>query len=190
MSPRISITLLLSAALLDGCQSNFPTVKTIPNFATVDSHRKIYRGGEPLTKDGWDYLKRLGVHTVVKLNTDRESLDEGAKRLHFKVVSLPIDQKAQTHGPIDPSTIRAAVSKMAHGAVFVHCGSDVRSRPNSLYALFDLQGGQDRTSLVVGSYRVGVDHWKKEAARAEMKLFHFHALLLPGLAHYWRDEVE
>src|SRR6185437_4086622 len=99
----------------------------------------------------------------------------------------PITEKEQTSGPVDPGKIRKAVREMSRGAVFVHCGSDARSQPNSFAALSDTQGGQDRTGLVVGSYRVWVDHWKKDRARCEMKSFHFHALLLPGLARFWRD---
>src|SRR5947207_10105633 len=192
MRPRIpSAALALSLALLAGCQSLHPTRHTIPNFAAVNERHKVYRGGEPLAPEGWDYVKSLGVRTVIKLNTETESTDAGAKARGLTVVPLPITARQQRTGSPDFSeTIERAVNEMRRGSVFVHCGSDSRSKPNSLHALFDLQGGQDRTGLVVGCYRVRVEHQKKVVARAEMKSFHFHALLLPGLAKYWRDKVK
>lgn len=192
MRPRIlSVSLALSFALLSGCHSLYPTRHTIPNFAAVNERHKIYRGGEPLEPQGWDYLKSLGVRTVVKLNTEAESIDAGANARRLTVVSLPITTCQQRTGAPDFSkTIERAVGEMRRGSVFVHCGSDSRSHPNSLAALFDFQGGQDRTGLVIGCYRVRVEHQKKAVARAEMKSFRFHALLLPGLANFWRDKVK
>jgi protein tyrosine/serine phosphatase len=189
MLPWMLIALLVSSVALIGCQSNYPTRHTIPNFGVVDKDRNIYRGGEPLTRDGWIYLREQGVRTVLKLNTEDESRDCGAEAIHLRVIHLPITQEEQTSGSPNPCTIKKAVQEMSRGGIFVHCGSDSRSQPDSLAKLFDCQGGQDRTGLVVGSYRVWVEHVKKEEARAEMKSFHFHALILPGLARFWRDEV-
>jgi hypothetical protein len=183
--------LALTLTLLAACQSLHPPVKGIPNFAAVDASRKIYRGGEPLSLDSWRYIKSLGVRTVVKLNTEDESKDYGASKVGLTVVRLQIDRHEQWAGsPKLDGTIHCAVSNMSRGAVFVHCGSDSRSKPDSFDALFDTQGGQDRTGLVVGCYRVWVQHQSKAVARAEMKSFRFHALLLPGLANYWRDNVK
>lgn len=178
----------LLCALLSGCASQHPTRYTIPNFDTVNEGRKIYRGGEP-GEEGWRHLKSLGVTTVVKLNTEDESCDDGATRNGMKIIRQPITTGQQIFGSPDSKTIRSAVKAMRRGSVFVHCGSESRSKPHSFWALFDIQGGQDRTGLVVGCYRVWVEHQKKAKARAEMKSFHFHALLLPGLRNFWRDKV-
>lgn len=186
----MSIALIVSSVTLSGCQSNYPTRHTIPNFAVVDKQRKIFRGGEPLTREGWAFLRNQGVRTVLKLNTEAESDDWGAQAIQLKVIDLQITQGEQTSGIPNPCTIKKAVHEMSRGAVFVHCGSEARSQPHSLARLFDCQGGQDRTGLVVGCYRVWVEHWEKEEARAEMKSFHFHALILPGLARFWRDKVQ
>jgi len=185
-----SITLALAFAFFSACQSSHPTVHGIPNFGTVSSSHKIYRGGEPLTAESWVFLQRLGVCTVVKLNSEKESHDDGATALHMKVVRLPITPGEQLIGSPDVrKKIESAVGVMRRGAVFVHCGSDGRSKPNSFGELTDTQGGQDRTGLVVGCYRVWAEHRTKTYARREMKSFHFHALLLPGLAGFWRDQV-
>jgi len=188
MHPRtFSLFLALSCALLSGCVSQYRTRYTIPNFAAVNEGRKIYRGGEP-GEEGWDHLKSLGVHTVVKLNTDDESHDAGATRNRMKIIRQPITTCQQIFGSPDSKTIHTAVEAMRRGSVFVHCGSDSRSK-SWFAALSDTQGGQDRTGLVVGCYRVWVEHQRKAKARAEMKSFHFHALLLPGLRNFWRDNV-
>jgi hypothetical protein len=185
-----SISLALAFAFFSACQSSHPPVHGIPNFGTVSPRHKIYRGGEPPTAESWAFLQSLGVHTVVKLNTEKESHDCGAMALHMKVIRRPINDQQQFLGSPDFSkTIDCAVGVMRRGGVFVHCGSDGRSKPNSFGALTDTQGGQDRTGLVVGCYRVRVEHWKKAKARNEMKSFHFHAMLLPGLARFWRDQV-
>jgi len=183
-------TLVVLGPLFSSCQSLHPTVHTIPNFDTVNARRKVFRGGQPLTAEGWAYLRHLGVRTVIKLNTESESTEAGALSQHLAVLRLPITQHQQFTGRPDfAPTVGAAVRRMSQGAVFVHCGSDLRSRPGSLPSLTDSQGGQDRTSLVVGCYRVWVEHRKKSEARAEMKSFRFHSLLLPGLARFWRDRV-
>src|SRR5438105_455883 len=102
MHRRIStMTLALAFALLSACQSSHPTVHGIPNFGTVSSSHKIYRGGEPLTKDGWDFLHRRGVRTVVKLNSEKESHDCGATALHMNVIRLPITLGEQLIGSPD-----------------------------------------------------------------------------------------
>jgi protein tyrosine/serine phosphatase len=191
MFPRILFaTVVIFGPLFSSCQSLHPTVHSIPNFATVDARRKVFRGGQPLTADGWMYLKRLGVTTVIKLNTESEATDAGARAQRLAVVRLPITQHQQFIGRPDfAPTVAAAVRRMSQGAVFVHCGSDRRSEPGSLPSFTDSQGGQDRTSLVVGCYRVWVEHRKKSEARAEMKSFRFHGVFLPGLARFWRDRV-
>src|SRR5438093_5875919 len=129
----------LSLALLTGCRSLHPTVCTIPNFGVVNQEAKIYRGGEPIAPEGWDHLKRLGVQTVLKLNTESESADDGAETNGLTVVRLPISKLEQTLGSPKVATIKWAVDVMSHGAVFVHCGSEARSKPHSLAAMLDSQ---------------------------------------------------
>ena len=179
----------LANGLLGGCCSTHPTVHTIPNFAVVNGETKVYRGGEPVTGEAWAYLKSLGVRTVVKLNEESESKDTGAAVIGLRVVRLPISTVEQTIGSPNVATIRRAVDEMSHGAVFVHCGSNSRSNPHSFAAKTHSQGGQDRTGLVVATYRVWVQRWTKQDAHAEMMSFGFHPML-PGLANFWRDEVK
>ena len=180
---------VLGIGLLGGCCSTHPTVHAIPNFAVVNGETKVYRGGEPTTGEAWAYLKSLGVRTVVKLNEESESKDAGAEVIGLRVVRLPISTVEQTIGSPKLDTIRSAVDEMSRGAVFVHCGSDSRSNPHSFAAKTHSQGGQDRTGLVVATYRVWVQRWTKEDAHTEMISFGFHPML-PGLANFWRDEVK
>ena len=62
-------------------------------------------------------------------------------------------------------------------------------KPASWAAKLGTQGGQDRTGLIVGAYRVWVQHWTKADAQREMMQRGFHPTL-PGLANFWRDEVK
>src|SRR5438045_5515492 len=96
-----SITLAMAFALFGACQSSHPTVCGIPNFDTVSQRHKIYRGGEPLNAKSWAFLQSLGVCTVVKLNSEKESHDDGATALHMKVVRLPITAGEQLIGSPD-----------------------------------------------------------------------------------------
>lgn len=178
---RIS-ALALSVALLASCCTT--QLKPIPNFAQVD--KSVWRGGQP-TAQGWTNLYQLGVHWVIKLNTDAEGSDELAAQLGMTVYKFPISVGEQLEGGPQLSTVSKAVAMLQRGNAYVHCGSDARTR-SKLDVFLKTQGGQDRTGLVVGVYRVWVDGWPKAKAYAEMKSFGFHPLL-KGLYDFWEEKV-
>ena len=95
----------------------------------------------------------------------------------------------QTIGSPQVSTVDNAVAQLRLGKCYVHCGSTARSNPNSPAAKLGSQGGQDRTGLIVAIYRVRVDHRMKADAEKEMMEHCFHPML-PGLANFWRNQVE
>jgi protein tyrosine/serine phosphatase len=140
----------------------------IPNFSQVKTG--VWRGGQP-TANGWELLKSLGVKWVVKLNTEDEASDEAAKATGMQVLYLPMTTIQQTIGKPLSTTLNAAVSALEREGTFVHC-----------------QHGQDRTGLVVGAYRVKVEHWTKAAAYKEMKAHGFHPMLR-GLYWSWQEDV-
>ena len=141
----------------------------IPNFSQV--RPGVWRGGQP-TGSGWEYLKSLGVKWDVKLNTENEASDDGAKAHGIQVIYLPITLMQQTVGKPDATTLNVAVSAIERDGTFVHC-----------------QHGQDRTGLLVGAYRVKVEHWTKSAAYQEMKAHGFHPMLR-GLYRSWQEDVD
>ena len=177
------LLLLVSAAGFTGCRSLHPTVSGIPNFGIVNQGARIYRGAQPESRAGWDYLRSLGVRTVLKLNTEAEGSDSVSG---MRVIALPITSKEQ-RSIVPRRRLESAVKALAAGGVFVHCGSQSRSRRSALHGLVDARGGQDRTGLVVAAYRTRVEHWPKAVAEAEMKSYRFHGWLLKGLQTAWEE---
>ncbi len=110
---------------------------------------------------------------MVKLNFETEDSESLARAAGLEVVYLPIEPDENLGHVLDrpnQSNIDAAVRELAKGGgVVAKC-----------------RHGQDRTSLVIGEYRVRVDHWSKSRARREMKERGFHAELV-GLDDAWED---
>lgn len=154
---------LFMSSLIAGCASaSKPTVRGIPNFGEIAPG--IYRGGQPASKDGWDYLKSLGVVHVLKLNTESEGADDP----RFQIERYPITLSHQIIFEPSPRLIEYAVHAI-HPGTFVHCSH-----------------GQDRTGLIVGEYRVRMCGWSHEAAWREMREYGFHPILF-GLERAWEE---
>ena len=140
----------------------------VPNLRAVVAPGRpiVYRGGQP-TAEGWRYLQNeLHVTDVVKLNGPVESNDQAedqpARDLGLRVAvhtMPPVDYgwDLRTPGQLrEGPTLRQAAEAVAAiaratGPVYVHCSH-----------------GRDRTGLIVGLYRVFVDHVDPALARAEM----------------------
>lgn len=138
----------------------------LPNFAEVETG--IYRGGQP-TAEGWEKLKAMGVTDDLKLNPESEASDDQAQYvdgvwLHY----WPINLWEQTFGEPKRWALNCAVSSI-HPGTYIHCSH-----------------GQDRTGLIVGLYRLQVEHWSKCSAYAEMRAHGFHPELF-GLQRAWNE---
>lgn len=153
----------------------------IPNLRAVDLG--IWRGGQP-TQAGWLWLSKVaGVSNVVKLNELQEGSDAGAVALGMTVNYHPVDVIQQlTTGP-DDQDFKLAVSQIGPGT-FVHCGSDARTRLWLKQHNDMTSGGNDRTGLAIGVYRLQKDGWPKDQAWNEMKTNGFHEAM-HGLREYW-----
>jgi protein tyrosine phosphatase (PTP) superfamily phosphohydrolase (DUF442 family) len=125
------------------------SVPGIHNFYQVDEH--VYRGGQP-TNDGFSYLAKIGVKTVLDLRepgrrSDQEEQAVTALGMHY--VSIPM-------GGLTPPTeaqiaqILTLLEDKTSGPVFVHC-----------------RRGADRTGAVIGAYRIDFDHWDNARALRE-----------------------
>ncbi|MEO6244868.1 MAG: hypothetical protein ABIQ12_05490, partial [Opitutaceae bacterium] len=141
-----------------GWSATDPAPHGIPKFSQVAPG--VWRGGQP-TAEGWRYLKSLGVKWDVKLNPERQSSDAEAEAHGIEIIYLPISWVHQILAKPARTTLAAAVSALTRTNTFVHC-----------------EHGEDRTGLVVGAYRVMIEHWTKHAAYQEMKAHGFHPLLL------------
>ena len=127
------------------------SVQGIKNFSQVDNH--VYRGAQP-TDEGFNYLAKIGVKTVVDLREhDGRSLGEehvvtadGMQYVNVPMTGLTPPTEAQI------SKILALLEDYTTGPVFVHC-----------------QRGADRTGAVVAAYRIDHDHWDNARALAEAK---------------------
>ena len=123
----------------------------------------VYRGAEPGAV-GFRCLERMGVRTVVNLQTmdsDRDEL-EGTD-LDYEHIWF------RTWHPEDEDVVRFLniATDPARTPVFVHC-----------------RRGADRTGLMCAVYRVVVCGWSKEEAIREMTQGGF------GFDHRWRNLVE
>jgi len=146
-APRHRLLLLLAIAGTALAES--PT-EGIHNFYQVDSH--VFRGAQP-TKEGIEYLAKLGVKTVVDLrgsNSRTKAEEKLVTSAGMKYINIPMTGLTP---PTEAETSRAlAILEDAGAAVFVHC-----------------KRGADRTGAVIAAYRVDHDGW--DSARALKEAF-------------------
>jgi protein tyrosine/serine phosphatase len=160
----VKTILVIVALAFAGCTHESP--QSLPNFAEVEPG--VYRGGQP-TARGWEDLKALGVQYDIKLDTNSEASDAGAAKAGIFVHFFPISLYEQTLGTPKPYVLEYAPWAIGPGT-YIHC-----------------EHGQDRTGLIVGLYRLQVEHWTKARAYAEMRAHGFHPELL-GLCRAWDNE--
>ncbi len=140
----------------------------VPNFGEVTP--TLYRGAQP-TSQGFDSLAKMGVNIVVDLRGTRSSEREEVTKLGMKYVSIPW----HCYHPEDATFVRflTLLRENPGKKVFVHC-----------------RVGEDRTGMMIASYRMAEQGWNAEAARREMDAFGFstfHLMICPGLASYEKD---
>jgi tyrosine-protein phosphatase SIW14 len=123
----------------------------IENFQQVNDH--VYRGAQP-SDEGFQYLAKLGVRTVIDLReTDERAKAEesvvtadGMKYVNVPMTGLTPPTDAEiTH-------ILGILEDETGGAVFVHC-----------------KRGADRTGAVIAAYRIDHDRWDSARALKEAK---------------------
>jgi protein tyrosine phosphatase (PTP) superfamily phosphohydrolase (DUF442 family) len=126
----------------------------------------LYRGSQP-RGPGYQELQNLGISIVVDLRntTKNEAEQKAVETSGMRNVSIPT---SAFFGPTDNQV--AAFLQLLHDnpgkKVFVHC-----------------YFGDDRTGVMIATYRIAEDHWTADQAYNEMRAFHFHRhLLLMG--HY------
>lgn len=140
------------------------SARGIPNFGRVTP--TLYRGGQP-SSDGFHHLAELGVKIVV--DTGRSRRDERlVKKLGMTYVPLP------WYCPFPKDEVFVRFLKLVRQnpgkTTFVHC-----------------RLGDDRTGLMIASYRIAQEGWTAKEAMQEMQEFGFrgpHHLICPSLARY------
>jgi Tyrosine phosphatase family len=142
----------------------------VPDFGEVTPF--LYRGGQP-TREGFEKLAKMGINIVV--DTGRSRRDEKLIReLGMHYVSLP------WYCPFPKDEVFARFIKLVKDnpdkKIFVHC-----------------RLGEDRTGMMIASYRMGAQGWTAEDAMREMHVFGYkgaHHLMCPGLAGYEKSFPE
>src|SRR5579863_7063034 len=142
--------------------------KGVPNFGEVTP--TLYRGGL-LNTTGLKALAKMGVSVVIDTHANDVSEEKTVKSLGMKYVAIP------WHCPWPHDEVFAKFLKVVHEnkgkKIFVHC-----------------RLGDDRTGMMVASYRMAEEGWTADEAMWEMKSFGFsrsHHLLCPGLAGYEKE---
>ena len=161
-----------ACALLTGCicvwptHSDPPTTHGIPHLLSCGG--EVYRSGQPPCEpEAWEYVCKLGLTNIIKLDTDMEGDDcviSCGNHPAPIVRSFPIGLIGQLTWPSDRN-IHAAVDAITPHTL-VHC---VR--------------GNDRTGLIIACYRLRCG-WVKSVAEMEMMADGFHKAEI-GLWNYW-----
>lgn len=140
------------------------SVSGVPHFGEVTP--SLYRGGQP-THEGFEQLAKMGVNIIV--DTGRSKRDEKLiQDLGMRYVPLP------WYCPFPKDEVFAKFLEVIKNnpgkKTFVHC-----------------RLGEDRTGMMIASYRMGAQGWSAEEAMKEMNEFGYrgvHHLMCPGLGSY------
>lgn len=125
--------------------------KGLPNFHQVN--KTLYRGGQP-KKGRMKKLSEMGIKTVINLrddddNAQREEAEAQAAGLRY--FNIPM---ATFERPEDRTVEQALslINAQENQPVFVHC-----------------RRGSDRTGTIIAIYRIELEGWTSEQAKAEAK---------------------
>ena len=142
----------------------------IPNAGKITD--VLYRGAQP-KETGLSELKKLGITTIVDLRGEDPSKvtweRKQAESLGMRFVSLPISGWS-------PPTIEQVVQFLSlfgnepRERIFVHC-----------------RFGDDRTGVLVATYRMAFERWSADQAQREMYFFGFNGFWHPSMKSYIRD---
>jgi len=127
----------------------------------------LYRGAQP-RGEGYAELKKLGISIVVDLRNSKPIKSEGGEtREQLKVQAAGMRYvEIPTNAFFGPTEAKVATFlQLLHDnpneKVFVHC-----------------YFGDDRTGVMVATYRIAIDHWTSDEAYNEMRAYHFHKHLI------------
>ena len=130
----------------------------------------LLRGAQP-SAQGLVELKKLGVTTIVDLrgNSGPVAWERAqTESLGMRFVNIPVlGWSAPNDGQV--AQFLKVVQQDPTQKIFVHC-----------------YYGEDRTGVMVATYRIAQQNWTPEQAAAEMDSFGFHYHLYPAMKSYVR----
>ena len=138
----------------------------VANFGEVTP--TLFRGAQP-TRKGFQTLAKTGIDIVVDTRGNRANSEgKEVRRLGMRYVAIP------WHCPFPHDDVFARFLKLIREnpdkKIFVHC-----------------RLGDDRTGMMVASYRMAIQGWSADEAMREMQKFGFssaHHFICPRLAAY------
>lgn len=192
---QIFVTVLLGCIGIltteSGCATSSYT-HGVPNLVEVrsaDAHPSVWRSGQPVTSDAWDYLESLGIRHVLKLDFDDEGSDAEGPLRGMEVVTISIEPttKAGFVDLVEDVFAEPSSESMAAILSVIHRINDQSSTAGGW--LIHCKNGHDRTGLVVGLVRMVVDGWDKHHAWSEMLDRGYHPELI-GLDRAFHDATK
>lgn len=143
-------------------------LKGVPNFAEVTPY--LYRGGQP-TAEGLQALAATGINIVIDSRGFDQREQAEVTRLGMRYIAIP------WHCPFPKDEVFASFLAVLRDnprrKIFVHC-----------------RLGDDRSGMMIASYRMADEGWTSAQAMDEMKAGGFtlsHHFICPGLAHYEKE---
>jgi tyrosine-protein phosphatase SIW14 len=140
--------------------------KNLPDFGEVTT--TLYRGGQP-SKEGFHTLAKMGINIVVDLRGSRDSERKLVTHLGMRYVAMPWECSF----PKDKTFAQflRLIQENPGKKIFVHC-----------------RVGDDRTGMMIASFRMAREGWSAERAEKEMEKFGFNfahrRLICPRLSSY------
>jgi len=132
----------------------------VPNFGVI-WEKKLTRSGQPRSPEGWTWLRRQGVRSIVNFRTENDVDYAGVGFEH--VLWLPFEA-SKPPKDADAERFLALVRDPDNWPAHIHC-----------------KGGRDRTGLMAALVRYAIDGWPVERALAEARSYRGGANLAP---HY------
>ena len=140
----------------------------VPNAGKISD--ALFRGAQP-SAQGLAELKKLGVTTIVDLRGNRGEVRwerSRAEALGMHFVNLPM-LGWSTPGDAQVAQLLKLFDDK-NQKIFVHC-----------------RYGEDRTGVMVATYRIAEQKWNADEALLEMNSFGFHYHLYRGMRAYVRN---
>ena len=141
---------------------------TIDNFGKIDND--YYRGSQP-DRSEYAELARLGVKTVIDLQSDGKEREKGlVEQAGMSFYRIPLTTSER---PSDGAVKQflSIVNDPAKQPVYVHCA-----------------GGQHRTGVMTAVYRMTKYGWSEDQAYDEMKQYKFETFIgHPALRSFVHD---
>ena len=147
-SSTLALVLIAWPWLLGGQPSgDAPAPDLIPRFRQVTVG--FYRGGQP-RREGFAYLREIGVKTVINLRSENDEQTE-VQKLGMKYVQIPLSVWER----VSENKIQAflqVLRERENYPIFVHC-----------------ERGADRAGFMVGLYRIAFQAWDADSAYREAR---------------------